>query len=162
MTECWITLIGDGTITHHLQKVSMFPHKAVKHAVFGTASQERDHSRFLSPDHLCSFTEYTDWGTKLKYHFVLHWIISSSFAPLPLRMNPLSNRASILSSDAVVNWDSVSSLSQATAVPRCISWFIMFDSFQRDKLVLVGFFLWISVSDKLLRSNVKVPASSSG
>lgn len=76
-------------------------------------------------------------------------------------MNPLSNRASILSSDAVVNWDSVSSLSQATAVPRCISWFIMFDSFQRDKLVLVGFF-FISVSDKLLRSNVKVPAASSG
>lgn len=104
----------------------MFAHKAVKHEVFGTASQERDHSRFLSPDHLCSFTEYTDGGTKLKYHFVLHWIISSSFAPLPLRMNPLSNRASILSSDAVVNWDSVSSLSQATAVSPGLSCLTLF------------------------------------
>lgn len=77
------------------------------------------------PQIICApSTEYTDWGTKLKYQFVLHWIICSSFAPLPLRVNPLLNRASILCSDAVVNWDSVSSLSQATAVPRCISWFI--------------------------------------
>lgn len=159
MTECWITLTGD-------RKCQCFLVRQWSMKCLGQRAR-REITADSFPQIICApSTEYTDWGTKLKYQFVLHWIISSSFAPLPLRMNPLLNRASILCSDAVVNWDSVSSLSQATAVPRCISWFInpCLTLFKETNLDWWDFFffLWISVSDKLLRSNVKVPASSSG
>lgn len=56
------------------------------------------------PQNICApSTEHIDWDTKLKYQFVLDWIVSSIFAPLPLRMNTLLNYASILSGDAAVN-----------------------------------------------------------
>lgn len=56
------------------------------------------------PKNVCApSTEFIDRNTKLKYQFILDWVVSSIFAPLPLRMSPLLNYASILSSDAAVN-----------------------------------------------------------
>lgn len=66
-----------------------------EHAVFGNS--------VLSQNICATSTEYIDRRTKLEYQFVIDWIVSSICAPLPLRMSPLLNYASILSSDAVVN-----------------------------------------------------------
>lgn len=74
------------------EELSQCPCNTVKHAVF--------------PRKVCApSTEYIDPNIKLKYQFVLDWVVSNMFAPLPLRMSPHLNYASILSSnaDAAVN-----------------------------------------------------------
>lgn len=83
--------------------MTQFPCNTVKHAVFGTVSLKIDYNSLLSPNFCAPSTDYIDPNTKLKCQFVLDLTVSSIFAPLPLRMSPPFNDASILSCDAVVN-----------------------------------------------------------
>lgn len=70
----------------------------MRHAVIGTASQKGDNNKSLSQKLCARLTESIDPNTKLKYRLVLGWIVSSVFAPLPLRMSLLLNHALVLSS----------------------------------------------------------------
>lgn len=83
--------------------MSQFPCNTVRHAVFGTVSLKIDYNSLLSLNFCAPSTDYIDPNTKLNCQFVLDWTVSSIFAPLPLRMSPPLNYASILSCDAVVN-----------------------------------------------------------
>lgn len=86
------------------QKRSQFPFNTVKAgSVWDREPENRTTTAYFPPKTSAPSTERIDWDTKLKYQFVLDWIVSSVFAPLPLRTNTLLNYASIRSGDAAVN-----------------------------------------------------------